>query len=80
MGWMHEECLIREALGRQRKKMSKERGQDSAPWEGFLEGSLKIEPMGSPMVEFTGDRGGVVGGVKTWAEPVECLLCETRIR
>jgi len=77
MGWMHEECLIHEALGRQRKML--EDGQDLAAWGEFLKASLKVEQMGPPMVEFACDRGDVAGGVKTWTESVKCLLCGRRI-
>jgi hypothetical protein len=81
MGWMHEECLIRDvthnAFGWQWKTVSKKNGQDSEPWEGFLKASLKIEQMRPPVVEFTDLRGDSVGDVKIWTESVKCLLCGT---
>jgi hypothetical protein len=69
---MHEECLIYEALGRQRKML--EDGHNLAAWEEFLEASLKVEQMGPAIVEFAGDRADVAGGVMTWTESVKWLL------
>lgn len=79
MGWMHEECLIHDALGRQRKMVSRENAQDSEPWEAFFEASLRIEQARPPVVEFTDLRRDLVGGVKTRTESVRCLLCGTTI-
>lgn len=69
--------------GRPRKKGSAVEangGGDSArPWEGLFEATLKTADMGPPVIEFRDLREGVVGGEKSWTEPVKCLLCGDQV-
>jgi hypothetical protein len=68
--------------GRPRKKggAGEANGESSArPWEGLFEATLKTADMGPPLIEFRDLREGVVGGEKTWTEPVKCLLCGNQV-
>ncbi|KAK0630063.1 hypothetical protein B0T17DRAFT_209059 [Bombardia bombarda] len=68
--------------GRPRKK-SEMNGDSSKPWEGLFEVTLKTDPTsgpvkkeeGLPLLVFKDLREGIVGGQKTWTEPVRCLVC-----
>jgi hypothetical protein len=66
-------------LGRPRKKGSEANGGNARPWEGFFEATLKTADMGPPLIKFRDLRKGVVGGEKTWAEPIKCLLCGNQV-
>lgn len=57
------------------KKKSEANGDSSRPWEGLFEVSLNTTQTGPPTLEFKDLREGIVGGAKTWTEPVKCLLC-----
>ncbi|KAK3335401.1 hypothetical protein B0T19DRAFT_7043 [Cercophora scortea] len=67
--------------GRPRKSLKEANGDNSRPWEGLFEVSLKTEtgPLkkeeGVTMLEFKDLREGIVGGQKTWTESVRCLVC-----
>ncbi|KAK4116476.1 hypothetical protein N656DRAFT_794782 [Canariomyces notabilis] len=65
--------------GRPRKKGSEANGESARPWEGLFEASLKMMDIGPPLIEFKDLREGIVGGEKTWTEPVKCLLCGTKV-
>ncbi|KAK4031506.1 hypothetical protein C8A01DRAFT_42049, partial [Parachaetomium inaequale] len=64
--------------GRPRKK-AEANGDSARPWEGLFEATLKTADMGPPVIEFRDLRDGVVGGEKTWTEPVKCLLCGNQV-
>lgn len=65
--------------GRPRKKGAEANGESARPWEGLFDATLKTADMGPPMIEFRDLRDGIVGGEKTWTEPVKCLLCGTQV-
>ncbi|KAL2200050.1 hypothetical protein P885DRAFT_30416 [Corynascus similis CBS 632.67] len=66
--------------GRPRKKAGAEaNGENARPWEGLFEATLKTADMGPPIIEFRDLRDNVVGGEKTWTEPVKCLLCGNQV-
>jgi hypothetical protein len=65
--------------GTLRKKGSESNGESARPWEGFFKATLKMVDMGPPLIEFRDLREGVVGGEKTWTEPIKCLLCGSRV-
>jgi hypothetical protein len=66
--------------GRLQKKAGAEaNGDGTRPWEGLFEASLKTADMGPPVIEFHDLRDSVVGGGKTWMEPVKCVLCGNQV-
>lgn len=65
--------------GRPKKKGAEANGENARPWEGLFEASLKMADIGPPLIEFRDLREGIVGGKKTWTEPVKCLLCGTKV-
>jgi hypothetical protein len=67
--------------GRPRKKgaAAEANGDSARPWEGLFEATLKTADMGPPVIEFRDLREDVVGGEKTWTEPVKCLLCGDQV-
>ncbi|KAK4227485.1 hypothetical protein QBC38DRAFT_364020 [Podospora fimiseda] len=65
--------------GPAKKKKIMSSGDASQPWYGLFEAYLCTEKNGPPTVEVRDLREGVVGGVKTWVEPVTCLLCGNKV-
>jgi len=65
--------------GRPRKRPSEANGESSRPWEGLFEVTLKMVEQGPPLLEFKDLREGIVGGEKTWTEPVKCLVCGNEV-
>jgi len=64
--------------GRPRKKLEVN-GNSSKPWEGLFEVTLKMAEQGPPLLEFKDLRVGIVGGERTWTEPVKCLVCGNQV-
>ncbi|KAL2020739.1 hypothetical protein VTK56DRAFT_8039 [Thermocarpiscus australiensis] len=65
--------------GRPRKKAAEANGESARPWEGLFEASLKMLDPGPPLIEFRDLRDKVVGGEKSWTEPVRCLICGNQV-
>jgi len=59
------------------KKKSEANGDNSKPWEGLFEVTLKTD--GVSILEFKDLRQGVEGGQKTWTESVKCLVCGNQV-
>jgi len=54
------------------------REKAAKPYLGLFTGSLKMDSS-PPEVEIVDLREDVKGGVKTWTEPLKCLICNTPI-
>ncbi|AEO66131.1 680fda50-e3d9-40b3-9cff-9576b978825d [Thermothielavioides terrestris] len=65
--------------GRPRKKGAEANGESARPWEGLFEATLKTADVGPPLIEVRDLREGIVGGEKSWTEPVKCLLCGNQV-
>ncbi|KAK4140301.1 uncharacterized protein C8A04DRAFT_32181 [Dichotomopilus funicola] len=65
--------------GRPRKKGAEANGEGARPWEGLFEAKLITTDIGPPTIEFRDLRDGIVGGEKTWIEPVKCLICGDQV-
>lgn len=63
--------------GRPRKKGAEANGESARPWEGLFEARLRVDDV--TLIEFKDLREGVVGGEKTWTEPVNCLICGAQV-
>ncbi|KAK3996422.1 hypothetical protein QBC44DRAFT_231900 [Cladorrhinum sp. PSN332] len=61
------------------KKKGDVNGETSRPWVGLFEASLMTEVNGPPTIEVKDLRENVVGGAKTWTEPITCLLCGNKV-
>ncbi|KAH8882120.1 hypothetical protein GQ53DRAFT_666360 [Thozetella sp. PMI_491] len=61
------------------KKKPEANGDNSKPWEGLFEVKVKMEDSAPPVLEFKDLREGIVGGEKTWTEPIKCLVCGSPI-
>ena len=66
-------------VGRPRKKLAETNGDSSKHWESLFSVSLKMMDQGPPYLEFKDLREGIVGGEKTWTEPVKCLVCGNQV-
>lgn len=60
--------------GKSRKKGSEALGVAGKPYQGLFEVSLRMD-MSPPTLEFKDLREGVVGGERSWTEPIKCLMC-----
>ncbi|KAK1755075.1 hypothetical protein QBC47DRAFT_208541 [Echria macrotheca] len=65
--------------GRPKKKGLDANGSSGKPWEGLFEVTLKMTESSPPVLEFKDLREGIVGGEKTWTEPVTCLVCGNQV-
>ncbi|KAK3310659.1 uncharacterized protein B0T15DRAFT_387593 [Chaetomium strumarium] len=65
--------------GRPRKKAPEANGDSARPWEGLFKAVLKTADLAPPLIEIEDLRESVVGGQKTWTEPVKCLLCGNQV-
>lgn len=65
--------------GRPRKKGVEANGEGARPWEGLFEATLITTDIGPPTIEIRDVRDGIVGGEKTWIEPVKCLICGDKV-
>ncbi len=65
--------------GRPRKKGLETNGESAKPWLGLFEVNLKMQEGGPNLLEFKDLREGIVGGDKTWAEPMKCLVCRNEL-
>jgi hypothetical protein len=72
-------AMLGQETGELRKKVSEENSKDPKPWTGLFEVSVNAEQKGPPRMEFKDLREDVMGGEKTWTEPVNCLLCGTTV-
>ena len=60
------------------KKASEANRDSSKPGKGLFEVSFKMDS--NPLLlEFRDLREGIVGGEKTWTEPINCLVCGSQI-
>ncbi|KAK3341102.1 hypothetical protein B0T25DRAFT_330612 [Lasiosphaeria hispida] len=66
-------------VGRPRKKLGETNGDSSKVWDGLFEVNLKMMESGPPLLEFKDLREGIIGGDKTWTEPVKCLVCGNQV-
>ncbi|TLD10340.1 hypothetical protein PgNI_06310 [Pyricularia grisea] len=57
--------------GRGRRKADK-------PYEGHFEAKTRMD-LTPPVIEITDMRESIVGGQKSWEEPMDCLICKKRI-
>ncbi|KAK5658748.1 hypothetical protein OQA88_1557 [Cercophora sp. LCS_1] len=64
--------------GRPKKRASEING-DAKPWVGLFEVTLNPTEQGPPLLEFKDLREGIVGGEKTWTEPVKCTVCGNKV-
>ncbi|KAL2133650.1 hypothetical protein VTI74DRAFT_1965 [Chaetomium olivicolor] len=78
--WTVDKAMSCRKTGRPREKAPEENGVDRKPWVGLFEATLNTERTGPPKLEYRDLRQDVVGGQKTWTEPVKCLLCGTTVR
>lgn len=65
--------------GRPKKRASEVNGGESKPWVGLFDVTLKMTDQGPPLLEFKDLREGIVGGEKTWTEPVKCTVCGNKV-
>ena len=73
------EMILDQESNKPQKKMLKENRKDLKPWAGLFEVLVNAEEKGPPRMEFKDLRENVIGGEKTWTEPVNCLLCGTTV-
>lgn len=48
------------------------------PYIGLFDVSLRMD-LSPPLLEFKDLREGIVGGDRTWTEPIKCLVCDAQI-
>lgn len=65
-------------LAKSRKRQGEGFGEGAKPYMGLFEVTLRMDTS-PPILEFSDLREGIVGGDKTWTEPIKCLLCGSQI-